>query len=57
MCRCSEMCIRDRDKAFCFAYAETLDCLRTAGAELVFFSPVHDTTLPEDICGLYLPGG
>ena len=44
-------------KAFCFAYAETLDCLRTAGAELVFFSPVHDTALPEDICGLYLPGG
>ena len=30
-----------QDKAFCFAYAETLDCLRTAGAELVFFSPVH----------------
>ena len=23
----------------------------------MFFSPVHDTTLPEDICGLYLPGG
>ena len=46
-----------RDEAFCFAYAETLDCLRTAGAELVFFSPVHDTALPEDICGLYLPGG
>ena len=46
-----------QDKAFCFAYAETLDCLRTAGAELVFFSPVHDTALPEDICGLYLPGG
>ena len=46
-----------QDKAFCFTYSETLDCLRTAGAELVFFSPVHDTTLPEDICGLYLPGG
>ena len=46
-----------QDEAFCFAYAETLDCLRTAGAELVFFSPVHDTALPEDICGLYLPGG
>ena len=46
-----------QDKAFCFAYAETLDCLRTAGAELVFFSSVHDTALPEDICGLYLPGG
>ena len=46
-----------QDEAFCFTYAETLDCLRTAGAELVFFSPVHDAALPENICGLYLPGG
>ena len=46
-----------QDEAFCFTYAETLDCLRTAGAELVFFSPVHDAALPEGICGLYLPGG
>ena len=46
-----------QDEAFCFTYAETLDALRTAGAELVFFSPVHDTALPENVCGLYLPGG
>ena len=46
-----------QDEAFCFAYAETLDALRDAGAELVFFSPVHDAALPEDIGGLYLPGG
>ena len=46
-----------RDEAFCFTYAETLDVLRTAGAELVFFSPVHDTALPQNIGGLYLPGG
>ena len=46
-----------RDEAFCFAYAETLDALRAAGADLVFFSPVHDTALPENIGGLYLPGG
>ena len=46
-----------QDEAFCFAYAETLDALRTAGAELVFFSPVHDAALPENVCGLYLPGG
>lgn len=46
-----------RDEAFCFIYAETLDALRTAGAELVFFSPVHDAALPENISGLYLPGG
>ena len=46
-----------RDEAFCFTYAETLDALRAAGAELMFFSPVRDTALPQDIGGLYLPGG
>jgi len=46
-----------KDEAFCFTYAETLDALRDAGAELVFFSPVHDTALPRNISGLYLPGG
>lgn len=46
-----------RDEAFCFAYAETLDALREAGAELLFFSPLHDEKLPEGACGLYLPGG
>ena len=45
-----------RDEAFCFAYAETLDALRDAGAELVFFSPLRDAALPENIGGLYLPG-
>ena len=48
---------RARDEAFCFAYAETLDALRDAGAELVFFSPLRDAALPENIGGLYLPGG
>ena len=46
-----------RDEAFCFAYAETLDALRDAGAELVFFSPLRNAALPENIGGLYLPGG
>ena len=46
-----------RDEAFCFTYAETLDALSSAGAQLVFFSPVHDASLPENIGGLYLPGG
>ena len=45
------------DEAFCFAYAESLDALVDAGAELVFFSPIHDERLPENIGGLYLPGG
>ena len=45
-----------RDAAFCFIYAANLDCLRALGAELVFFSPLNDSTLPA--CdALWLPGG
>ena len=46
-----------RDEAFCFYYTESLDALRAAGAELVFFSPIRDRGLPKDISGLYLGGG
>ena len=46
-----------QDEAFCFTYAETLETFRDAGAEVVFFSPLRDTALPENIGGLYLPGG
>ena len=46
-----------RDEAFCFTYADSLDALRNAGAELVFFSPLRDKTLPPEIDGLYLCGG
>lgn len=45
------------DKAFCFYYQENLDILRQSGAELVFFSPVNDRNLPENIGGIYLGGG
>ena len=45
------------DRAFCFCYEETKEALRTAGAELVPFSPLTDTQLPENTGGLYLPGG
>ena len=45
-----------RDEAFCFHYADNLDALRQAGAELVFFSPLHDRHLPE-VEGLWLCGG
>ena len=46
-----------QDEAFCFTYAETLEALRDAGAEPVFFSPLRDASLPERVGGLYLPGG
>ena len=46
-----------RDEAFNFIYAETLTALEEAGAEIVFFSPVHDEKLPDGVNGLYLPGG
>lgn len=45
------------DKAFCFYYQENIDILRQSGAELVFFSPVNDRSLPENIGGIYLGGG
>jgi cobyrinic acid a,c-diamide synthase len=46
-----------RDAAFCFMYEDNLRLLREAGAELIYFSPLLDTTLPADIHGIYLPGG
>lgn len=46
-----------RDEAFCFTYADNLDALQRAGAELCFFSPLHDRVLPKDCDALYLCGG
>ena len=45
-----------RDHAFQFYYAENLDLLREAGAELVEWSPLADGE-PPDVDGLYFGGG
>ncbi|WP_024646792.1 cobyrinate a,c-diamide synthase [Pseudomonas syringae] len=45
-----------RDEAFAFLYGASLDLLRNMGAELSFFSPIHDSEIPE-ADSLYLPGG
>ena len=45
-----------QDEAFCFYYEDSLQVLREAGADLTFFSPLHDKELPP--CdGIYLGGG
>lgn len=45
-----------KDEAFCFMYKDNLDLLKELGAELVYFSPLHDKAVP-DADGLILYGG
>jgi len=46
-----------RDNAFCFYYQDNLDMLEACGAELIFFSPVKDHDLPQNLDGIYFGGG
>ncbi|WP_415901690.1 cobyrinate a,c-diamide synthase [Neptuniibacter sp. QD29_5] len=45
-----------KDEAFSFIYDANLRLLQQMGAELKFFSPLHDSELPE-ADSLWLPGG
>ena len=46
-----------KDEAFSFYYGESLRELEKLGAETIFFSPLNDETLPENISGLIIGGG
>ncbi len=46
-----------KDSAFNFYYEESLNELKKFGAEIIFFSPLEDKTLPKNIDGLILGGG
>ncbi len=45
-----------KDEAFCFCYRENIAVLEKMGAEIAYFSPLHDEKLP-DCNGVYLVGG
>jgi cobyrinic acid a,c-diamide synthase len=45
------------DNSFNFYYQENLDALQKKGAELIFFSPLNDNYLPDNIDGILLGGG
>ena len=46
-----------KDEAFCFYYEDNLDLLKKLGAEIQYFSPIHDRNLPVGTCAVYLGGG
>jgi len=46
-----------RDQAFGFYYADDLDAMRQAGAEIVPFDTLNDRELPSALDGLFIGGG
>ena len=45
------------DRAFNFYYQDNFDILRYFGAELIFWSPLADCSVPKDVAGFYFGGG
>lgn len=46
-----------RDEAFRFYYQDNLESLEYLGFEVEYFSPIHDSQLPEKVDYLYFGGG
>ncbi len=46
-----------KDNAFCFYYYDNFKIFEKYGAEIVFFSPLNDKKLPDDVKFLYFGGG
>ncbi|MCP4295934.1 MAG: cobyrinate a,c-diamide synthase, partial [Proteobacteria bacterium] len=46
-----------KDEAFHFYYEENLDLFRHYGAEIVYFSPLADKKLPDNVSAVYIGGG
>ncbi len=46
-----------KDQAFNFYYQDNLDILSELGAELVYWSPLQDQNIPNDVRGFYFGGG
>ncbi|HXZ90879.1 MAG TPA: cobyrinate a,c-diamide synthase [Candidatus Dormibacteraeota bacterium] len=45
------------DEAFNFYYRDNIELLEANGAEVVPFSPMHDSSLPSNLHGMFLGGG
>lgn len=46
-----------QDEAFCFYYEDNLKLLQDYGAEIIYFSPLHDKEIPKECHGILLGGG
>ena len=46
-----------KDEAFCFYYEDNLLMLQEKGAEIIYFSPIHDARLPDHCDALLIGGG
>jgi len=46
-----------KDECFCFIYKDNIELLERFGAEIIYFSPLNDEHLPDDIEGMIIPGG